>query len=88
MAFVLAGEATLGGEIVSFAEGSEEPIPPRNVAEVEFVDVKFVMDGMMIGALEEVAHPMWCPQIAVIKIFAKDGEHVQPRRACERCAEK
>jgi hypothetical protein len=60
VAFVLGGEAALGGEVVGFAEGSEEAVPPGNVAEVEFVDVKLVMDGMVFGALEEVADSQAC----------------------------
>ena len=87
MAFVLGGKAALGGEVVGFTEGSEEAVPPGNVAEVEFVDVKLVMDGMVFGALEEVAQPMRGAQIAVVKIFAKDGEDVEPRCASDRCAE-
>src|ERR1700730_837483 len=83
VAFVLGGEAALGGEAVGFAEGSEEAVPPSNVAEVEFVDVKLVMDGMVFGALEEVAQPMGGVQIAVVKIFAEAGEDVEPRCACE-----
>jgi hypothetical protein len=75
----------LGGEVVGFAEGSEEPVPPGNVAEVEFVNVKLVMDGMVFGALEEVAQPMRGAQIAVVKIFAEDGEDVEPRCASQRC---
>ena len=47
VAFVLGREAALGGEVVGFAESSEEAVPPSNVAEVEFVDVKLVMDGMV-----------------------------------------
>ena len=85
---MLGGEATLGGEVVGFAEGSEEAVPPRNVAEVEFVDVKLVMDGMVFGALEKVAQPMRGSQITVVKIFAEDGKDVEPRRASERCAEE
>lgn len=87
MAFVLGGEAALGGEVVSFVEGSEEAVPPGNVAEVEFVDVKLVMDGMVLGTLQEVAQPMRGAQITVVKIFAEDGEDVEPRCASERCAE-
>jgi hypothetical protein len=52
VAFVLGRKAALGGEVVGFAEGSEEAVPPGNVAEVEFVDVKLVMDGMVFGALD------------------------------------
>jgi len=87
MTFVLRGEAALGSEVVGFAEGSEEAVPPGNVAEVELVDVKLVMDGMVLGTLEEVAQPMRGAQIAVIEIFAEDGEDIEPCCACERSAE-
>jgi hypothetical protein len=58
LAFVLGGESTLGGEVVGFAKSSEEAVPPGNVAEVEFVDIKLVMDGVAFGTLEEV--PIQC----------------------------
>jgi hypothetical protein len=48
--FMLGGEPHWGGELVGFAEGYEEAVPPGNVAEVEFADVQLAMDGMVFGA--------------------------------------
>lgn len=88
MAFVVVGEAAMGGEGVGFAEGAEEAVPPGDVAVVEAVQIELVVDGVVFGALEEVAHPVRSAQIAVVEILAEDGEDVVPGCACEGNAEE
>src|SRR5580704_15832148 len=88
VAFVIFGEAAMGGEGVGFAEGAEEAIPPRDVSVVEAVQVELVVDGVMFRALEEVTHPVRRAQIAVVEILAEDSEDVVPSGARQGSAEE
>ena len=71
-------EAAAGNEIVHIFEGAEEAIPPGDVAVVEGVNVELMVDGVMFGALDKVAHPVRCPEIAVVDVFSEHGEDVEP----------
>ena len=72
------GEAAVKSEGVGFAEGAEEAVPPGDVAVVETVNVELVMDGMVLGALDEVAEPARGAKVAVVEVFADYGEGVEP----------
>ena len=76
-----AGKPQRGGKIVRFAKGSEQAVPPGDVAKVEFVDVEFVVNGVVLGPLREIAEPAGCANVAVVEVFAEDGENVEPRGA-------
>ena len=45
------GEAAMGGELIGFAEGAEEAIPPGDVAVVEAMQIELMMDGVVFGSL-------------------------------------
>ena len=87
VAFVAVGEAAMSGEGIGFAEGAEQSVPPRDVSVVKAMQVELVVDGVMLWALEEVAHPVRSAQIAVVEILAEDGEDVVPRGARNGSAE-
>ena len=56
-----AREAAALGEALGLAEGSKQPIPDRQVAEVVVVDTQLVMDGVVLGifGLFLMVLPIW-----------------------------
>ena len=75
---MVVGEPALWSKGICVSKGAEEAIPPGDVAVVELVNIQLMMNGMMLGPLEKVAHPMRSPQIAVIEIFTEYGKDVEP----------
>jgi hypothetical protein len=55
---------------------AEQTIPDGQVAIVELVNVKLVMNGMELGSLNEIAKPRGRLDIGVIEILARTGEEV------------
>src|SRR5271154_2623150 len=82
--FMVFGKTAAWGKAIGFPERPEEAIPSSNVAIVESVQIELMVDGMMFGPLNEVANPARSAKIAVIEIFAYDGEDVEPNTTSGR----
>ena len=50
--------------------------------------IELMMNGMMLGPLQEVSEPSRRAQVAVVEVFTEDGEDVEPCPAAGRCAEQ
>jgi len=68
-------------EVLRFAEGSEEAVPPGDVAIVEFVNVELVVNGVVLGTLQKIADPVRRANVAVIEVLAKRGKDIEPKSA-------
>ena len=75
-------------KVLSFAESSKQPVPPCDVAIIEFVNIEFVMDGVMLGALQEIADPARSANVAVIEILAERGKNIEPESTLDGCTEQ
>lgn len=75
---VVLRKTTGGCEFIGVAECPEDAIPPGDVAIIKSMNVELVVDGVMFGALKEVAHPVGGAQVAVVEVFADYGEDVEP----------
>src|SRR5581483_6206989 len=82
------GEAAVWNEILRFPEGTEDAVPQGDVAVVEPMHIKLMMDGMMLRSLQEISEPSRRAEIAVVEVFAENGEDVEPCAASGRCAEQ
>lgn len=73
---------------LGFAESSKQPVPPSDVAIIEFVNIEFVMDGVMLGALEKIADPTRSANVAVIEVLAERGKNIEPEGALDGRTER
>ena len=88
MAFIVPREAALPGKTVGVAIGAEQPVPDRQVAEIEGMDVDLVMNRMQFGGLDDIFQPSRRLEIGMIEELSRRCKHVEPHRALERAAEQ
>src|SRR5271170_1515033 len=78
------GKPTLGSEAICFSKGAEQAIPPGEVTVIESVHIQLMMDGVMLGPLQDVSNPTRGTQVTVIEILPQDCEHIEPCPCRER----
>jgi hypothetical protein len=63
------------GKTVGVPIGAEQPVPDRQVAEVEDMDIDLVMNRMQFGSLDDIFQPSRRLVIRVIEELSRRGEH-------------
>ena len=49
------GKPALGSEVICFSKGAEHAIPPGEVPVIESMHIQLMMDGVMLGPLQDVS---------------------------------
>jgi hypothetical protein len=65
------GKPALGSEAICFSKGAEQAIPPGEVPVIESMHIQLMMDGVMLGPLQDESNPMRGTQVTVIKILPR-----------------
>ena len=84
---MIVWKTALCREFSRIAKSAKKPIPPRNISVVERVEIELMVNGVVLGSLQEVAHPLRRSQIAVVKVLSEDSEHVVPGARGWRCSQ-
>ena len=81
--FIAPGKSAPGGERFSFPECAEQPVPPRDVTKIVAVHTQLVMNGVVLGPLDEIPQPHRCADVRMIEVFSGCPEEGGPR-PCQR----
>ena len=69
MLLVAARKPALRGKFIGLSKRAKQTIPPCDISIVEAVNIKLMMDRMMLRPLDKVTQPMGRAEIAVVEIL-------------------
>lgn len=71
---LLAGEATARREVLGLAEGAKQPVPQRDVAVVVGMHAQLMVDGVVLGPLDEPTQPARRADVGVVEVGPQRAE--------------